>query len=225
MNKKLLLFLTLTLLFITNTQTAKSQPQPHQNEQFKDYWYAGKAEITSYKLNQARYGKTHDGYAVLIFVTEDFSKKKQVKLDYSSKYKNDAVKVLKLNLVKKFNTGIYKYSIMESIFTPVNLNDYPNSLKLTSSMHEWCGHIFTQLNLGNNSYGVNQYSYFESDGDKSFTLPKIFLEDELWTRIRISPQSLPTGKIIPSLLISRLKHKELKEVNAFAKLSEIIDKY
>ncbi|MDP7238046.1 MAG: hypothetical protein QGI34_15090, partial [Candidatus Latescibacteria bacterium] len=40
---------------------------------FGDYWYQGKAEITSYTLKQARYGEIHDGHVVLIFVTEDFS--------------------------------------------------------------------------------------------------------------------------------------------------------
>ena len=51
------------------------------SEEFKNYWYAGKAEITSYKLEQARYGELHSGYAVLVYVTEDFSVSKHVKLD------------------------------------------------------------------------------------------------------------------------------------------------
>lgn len=45
------------------------------NQQFKDYWYAGKAEITSYKLEQARYGELRDGKAVLVYVTEPFYQK------------------------------------------------------------------------------------------------------------------------------------------------------
>ncbi|MEM1407815.1 MAG: septum formation inhibitor Maf, partial [Bacteroidota bacterium] len=44
------------------------------NSEFNNYWYAGKAEITSYELKQSRYGEVHDGEAVLIFVTEPFSK-------------------------------------------------------------------------------------------------------------------------------------------------------
>ena len=36
-------------------------------EEFNAYWYAGKAEITSYSLQQARYGELRDGHAVLIF--------------------------------------------------------------------------------------------------------------------------------------------------------------
>ncbi len=102
-------------------------------EAFGNYWYQGKAEITSYRLNQARYGEIHNGHAVLIFVTEDFSKSKQVKLDIPEYVPDDRLKVLKLNYVKKFDTGIYPYSIMTSIFTPVDINNFPNSLKLTMS--------------------------------------------------------------------------------------------
>ena len=134
-----------------------------------------------------------------------------------------AVKILKLNLVKKFNTGLYRYSVMESVFTPVDLVSYPNTLKLSSSIQEWCGHVYSQLNLEGNLYRVNQFSYFESEGDKFSFIEKTILEDELWTRIRINPDSLPTGeiKIIPSLLISRLKHEQTQVVKASATLSEI----
>ncbi len=55
-----------------------SESQEHNNssaivdsQDFNDYWYDGKAEITSYKLEQARYGELHEGYVVLVFVTED----------------------------------------------------------------------------------------------------------------------------------------------------------
>jgi len=51
-----------------------------------DYWYQGKAEISSYQLEQARYSDVHPGEAVLVFVTEDFLTDKQVKNDnYTNK--------------------------------------------------------------------------------------------------------------------------------------------
>ena len=49
---------------------------------FVQYWYGGKAELNSYDLKQSRYGQIRNGEAVMVFVTEDFSKSKQVKLDY-----------------------------------------------------------------------------------------------------------------------------------------------
>ena len=192
---------------------------------FGDYWYQGKAEITSYEMEQARYGEIRKGHAVLIFVTEDFSKSKQVKLDNPQKDPEDAVKILKLNFVRKFITGIYPYSIMTSVFTPVDLSSHPNTLKLSFSSQEWCGNVHTQVNHKKNRYEFNSYSYFESEGDAKFELEDAILEDELWTRIRISPDRLPVGniKIIPSLLSSRLKHFELKVENAFAE-KVVIDK-
>lgn len=184
------------------------------SQQFKDYWYASKAEITSYKLEQARYGEIRDGKAVLIYVTEDFLPNKQVKAD--NKNPNN-VSVLKLNATKKFNTGLYPYSIMQSTFYPVSNNQH--AIKVTSSMQEWCGHVFAQLN-NKNEFEVSAYSYFETEGDQNFKLEKAILENELWTQLRIDPKSLPTGhiKIIPSFEYSRLKHIQLKAYSANATL-------
>lgn len=192
------------------------------SDDFQRYWYKGEAEISSYKLEQARYGEIHEGHSVLVYVTEDFSKSKQVKLDNAGAAGADRVPVLKLNLTKKFNTGIYPYSIMQSIFTPVDLAENPYTLKTTMSSQEWCGHVFTQLNEGKDSYDVSGYSYFESEGDTKEKLKKAMMEDELWTRIRINPQALPTGQqeLIPSVIYSRLKHKPLKAEKATLSLKE-----
>ena len=221
---RILLLVTIALFLIAGSiDSAWSQTtNTFDTQEFKKYWYDGKAEITSYKLEQARYGELHEGYAVLVFVTEDFSKSKQVKLDNPGRAKEDAVNVLKLNRIKKFDTGIYRYSMMDSVFTPVSLNEYPNTLKLTSSSQEWCGNTFTQLNLNNNSYDVKSFSYFESEGDQKFSLQKEILEDELWARIRLAPQSLPQGsiKIIPAAMASRLTHKEIKVEIADATLEQ-----
>jgi len=193
--------------------------------EFGEYWYQGKAEITSYDLQQARYGDIHPGHAVLIFVTEDFSKSKQVKLDNPQAAGDDGLTVMKLNLTKKFVTGIYPYSMMQSTFTPISLDQYPHALKVTTSSQEWCGHTFLQLNADNKKYRVQGYSYFESEGDNEFSLNKTWLEDELWTVIRLAPESLPTGSfdIIPGTFFSRLKHVQLKVVAAQATLNTTED--
>ena len=54
------------------------------SQEFKDYWYAGKAEITSYLLMQERYGEIREGTAVNIFVAEDFLPNEQVKANNAS---------------------------------------------------------------------------------------------------------------------------------------------
>lgn len=222
MKYKSLIF-TIFLTFSISIINAFGAPDLHNTEEFKKYWYSGSAEITTYRLEQARYGEVHKGYAVLIFVTEDFSKNKQVKLDNPSANKDDAVKVLKLNQVRKFNTGIYRYSVMESVFTPVNSKNNPDTLKLTSSMQEWCGHVFSQLNLNDDNYDLELFSYFESEGDKKYQIKKTFLEDEIFTRIRLNPLGLPTGNItiLPGLIVSRLKHEDVKPVKAIATLKDV----
>jgi predicted RNA-binding protein len=192
-----------------------------ENE-FDDYWYQNKAELSSYKLEQARYGEIHQGEAVLVFVTEDFSASKLVKLDNPSASPKDAVKVLKLNATRNFNTGIYPYSMMASVFTPIDFKKHPNTLKFTTSSQEWCGHTFMQANLEKNYYKVALNSYFESEGDKNFKADKIMLEDEIWTRIRIAPKSLPQGNItlLPGSFYTRLRHSEFKPQKAKAVLKE-----
>ena len=189
------------------------------NQQWKDYWYQGKAEITSYQLEQARYGATHTGDAVLVFVTEPFSKSKQVKLDNPSAANDDAVSVLKMNFTKKFVTGIYPYSIMQSVFTPVEYGRYSNTLKVTTSSQEWCGHTFLQLNLQPDSYRYRGYSYFESEGDVDKKIDRVLLEDELWNMLRFNPDDLPTGEVqlIPNTVYARLAHQPVQGETALLK--------
>lgn len=195
--------------------SVKKSTAKEPSKAFKAYWYAGKAEITSYKLEQARYGEIREGQAVLIYVTEDFLPNKQVKADNKNP---DNISVLKLNASKKFNTGLYPYSIMHSTFYPVSNNQH--AIKVTSSIQEWCGHVFAQLN-NKSKFEISAFSYFESEGDQNLKLEKTILENELWTQLRINPKSLPVGnlQIIPSLEYSRLKHIELKAYNAKATLS------
>lgn len=180
------------------------------SDDFTNYWYQGEAEITSYELEQARYGEIHKGNAVMIFVTEDFSSIEQVKAD---KPAGDNVSVLKLNTTKNFNTGIYPYSMMTSSFLPVEGDRH--ALKLTNSNQEWCGHTYMQLN-NRKMFEIDAYSYFQSEGDQHLVLEKNWLEDELWSKLRLNPDKLPTGSIqlIPSFFYLRLMHKELKSYTA-----------
>jgi len=205
-----------------NISTVSVSNNSEAENRFNDYWYAGKAEVSSYNLKQARYGELRDGNATLIFVTEPFSKSKQVKLDYPGQSGKDKVAVMKLNYVKKFLTGIYPYSMMLSTFTPVDSYNHPSTLKVTMSNQEWCGHVFSQLNLEKNNYRASSFSYFESEGDQGFEVEKALLEDEIFTRIRLDYKALPTGKVkvVPGLFHTRLKHKNLKAQQVEATLTE-----
>lgn len=197
------------------TEIAKPNPKKPLSEDFKTYWYAGDAEITSYKLEQARYGELRNGNAVLIYVTEPFLPGKQVKADGENP---ENVSVLKLNATKKFLTGIYPYSIMGSTFYPVHDNQH--AIKTSLSVQEWCGHVYAQIN-NRDQFEFTSHSYFEGEADQNFSLDKEILENEIWTKIRIHPKDLPVGdlKVIPSLEYLRLAHKELKAYDATASLS------
>ncbi len=227
MKKTFIIFLTVPFISLNcgNNSATVSNNQTPQSDEFNEYWYNGNAELTSYKLQQARYGEIHKGTAVTIFVTEDFSAEKQVKLDNPQQAGNDAVSVLKLNLSKKFTTGIYPYSMMLSVFKPVNTKKWEHALKATATSQEWCGHTFTQIKANGNRYNAKLFSYFESEGDQEKELPVVWLEDELWTQVRLDPYGLPTGKIkmIPGLLQQRLLHSPLQAEEATASLIELAE--
>lgn len=190
------------------------------SDDFNGYWYQGKAEISRYELQQARYGEVHQGNAVLVFVTEDFRTDLQVKLESNARDK--ATPILKLNQLKKFPTGIYDYSMMTSVFQPLDRKQFPHALKVTTSSQEWCGHTYSQLNYRNGKYDVLGHSYFEAEADETMSLEGTWLEDEFWTLIRTAPESLPTGtqKVIPGTQFSRLKHVDLKAETAECSISD-----
>ncbi|GAB3539936.1 hypothetical protein GCM10027443_37130 [Pontibacter brevis] len=180
---------------------------------FEEYWCQGKAELSSYDLEQYRYGEKRQGEAVLIFVTEDFSRAKQVKLDNPQENEKDAQKVLKLNMTKNFVTGIYPYSMMLSSFTPVY--DKVPAVKIAASVQEWCGQTYTQMNRQADGYKVELRSYFEKEGDQQLQI-NARSEDEIWNLIRLNPKEVPTGKmkLIPGLLDQRLTHFPLEAQEA-----------
>ncbi|SFT87017.1 hypothetical protein SAMN04489724_2457 [Algoriphagus locisalis] len=182
-------------------------------EQFASHWYQGKAEINVFDLKQMRYGEEREGNAVMIFVTEDFSKRKQVKVDDPSAAGKGAIKVMKLNMTRDFVTGVYPYHTMLSVFTPVY--DDINSPKITASMTEWCGQSFAQFNWKNNKYQINLFSYFEAEGDQELSISAM-AEDEIFNLIRLNPELLPTGhtKLIPSLIFNRFTHIPLDSESA-----------
>lgn len=172
----------------------------------KSYWYNGDAEITSYQLNQARYGEMRNGKAVLVFVTEPFSPTKYVKADHPT---DNDVSVLKLNFTKKFTTGIYPYSMMTSTFFP--FENGKHSLKISSSSQEWCGNTYMELK-NKKKYEIQLNSYFEGESFNKKLLDKHLLEDDIWSIIRLQPDQLPTGEmeVIPSFFYLRFMHKEAK---------------
>lgn len=214
------IFLFLAITFLMSC----GRPEQRENidfERWGNYWFQGNAEISSFDLTQYRYGEAREGSAVLVFVTEDFSRSKQVKVDDSQAAGRDAQTVLKLNHTRNFITGIYPYSMMTSVFTPVK--ELSQAVKITSSVQEWCGQSFIQLNLGSgDSYSGQLYSYFEAEGDASLSISGL-AEDDIWNLIRLDPDQIPLGgvKVFPSMMYQRFTHQKLESEEAFIRIQDI----
>lgn len=216
-------FLIISLLACWMISCEQPERKNIDFEEWGKYWFQGKAEISSFDLTQYRYGEARKGEAVLIFVTEDFSRKNHVKLDEPEKAGRDKISVLKLNQTRDFVTGIYPYHMMLSAFTPTKEKSL--GIKFTASSQEWCGQTFTQLNKkGEESYSGHLFSYFEKEGDQTFSVNGM-MEDDLWNLIRINPSEIPLGnvKMLPSLLFQRLSHGEFKAEPAFIQIKKITE--
>ena len=79
--------------------------------------------------------------------TEPFDAIDQIKADQSNR---DNRSVLKLNATRDFYTGIYPYKIMSSTFLPLDREE--NAIKVATSIQEWCGHTYMQLNAKGHHY-------------------------------------------------------------------------
>ncbi|RTQ50712.1 hypothetical protein EJV47_08760 [Hymenobacter gummosus] len=210
-------FSLLLLACTAPTQPAEAPAAAAPSPEFQRYWYAGQAELSRYRLSQSRYDALHPGEAVLVFVTEDFLPRQQVKYE-GGPTREKPVSVLKMNQLRRFATGIYDYSLNTSVFTPVA---GPGTLKVVTTVQEWCGQTFTQLNRRGAGYQLETRSYFQPEADQDAKLPAAWLEDELWPRLRLGPDQLPQGEIrlIPGTVASRLRHRPLRPEAATATLA------
>ena len=175
------------------------------------YWYQGKAEITKYDLIQNRYQDQHSGELISIFVTEDFLTDRQVKNDHYTN--SNSTSVLKLNLIRRFTTGLYDYAMMTSVFVRA---DGSATEKVTHTSQDWCGQSFMQINKKGAKYTVELRSYFESEGDQDVSISADLVEDAILPLLRIDPDRIPDGKVslLPALHFLRLRHQPLSAVPA-----------
>ncbi|WP_337041607.1 hypothetical protein [Emticicia sp. 17c] len=202
--------LAVAVFFIScNDSKSDSKEQLCDSDIFKKYWNRGNAEISSYSLQQAQFGHLNNGEAIMVFATEDFRKDKHVQLESDARDK--AIKVLKLNFIKRFVTGIHDFSMYTSVFTPVQTTVFSSTLKVSNTNQDWSGQTFLQLNFRQNGYQVLGKSYFEEEIEDDYHIDKAMLEDELWNRIRlVSCNELPVGKVIlvPGLASLRLRREK-----------------
>jgi hypothetical protein len=136
---------------------------------FWTQWSDGKAEVNAYTVSQKRYNELRSGTVFLIYVTEPFSKSRQVKVDYYDPKNPDHTIALKLNVIERFQTGIYDYRLMTSHFFDAANELEP--LKAVFSSQEWCGASYEQINWLTKAPQISVRSYFEGESLDT-SLPK-----------------------------------------------------
>ncbi len=185
---------------------------PPAEPAFDATWRDGKAELDGYRLGIARYGHPRTGRAVAIYVTEPFSRARHVKVDDPSRDPADVVDVLKLNLVRDFQTGIYDYHTLVSLFA--NTADF-SALKIAFSSSEWCGQVYEELNVKGSTLSQRVASYFDGEsGEQTLATPAGGVhEDELFVRLRglrgawLAPGEKRTVPFLASPFWRRLAHR------------------
>ncbi|MEM1025095.1 MAG: hypothetical protein AAGD10_02970 [Myxococcota bacterium] len=138
--------------------------------QFSQHWFDGNAEVAGYALEQSRYGQRRSGTVVLVFVTEPFSESDRVKADDGRHPDSDVFQVLKLNAVKDYQTGIYDYNLMTSVFMGLEGHGGRGPgrpAKITFSAQEWCGNTFEELLFAPERITRRGFSYFDGEGDQT----------------------------------------------------------
>ncbi len=183
---------------------------------FWDHWGDGRAELAGYRLVQPRYGEARRGEAVLVTVTEDFTRAARVKSDGGH---GDEYPVIKLNEVRDFQTGVYDYNVLTSAFLPLD-GSAPRGVptKVSFSAQEWCGHAYEHLIVDGATMRRTLHSYFdgEADEDDRHDVPAggIFA-DALPLLVRglvgelLAPGETRTVPFLPSSLDRRLGHRPL----------------
>jgi hypothetical protein len=190
--------------------TAAHAAAVHADE-FDTHWHDGKAELDGYRLVVSRYGQNRTGTAVMIFVTEPFSESKRVKVDDPRANPSDTFDALKLNVVRDFQTGVYDYNTMVSLFVRT---DNFEPVKVSFSSAEWCGHVYTEMIFGPGEIRGSYASYFEGEsGPIVLERPAGGLtENELFVRLRgLRKDFLAAGEsrtlpFLPGVFYSRLSH-------------------
>jgi hypothetical protein len=186
---------------------------------FEARWHDGRAELDGYRYSIVRYGRARVGQAVMIYVTEPWSRQKRVKVEDASRNPSDVFDVLKLNLVRDFQTGIYDYNTMVSLF--VRTQDFsPVQLSFTSA--EWCGNVYAKVEFDDDTVKEALYSYFEDEtGTRSLERPRDGVtQDALFVLLRgLKGEFLAPGlerriSLLSGILESRLRHQPLEWASA-----------
>jgi hypothetical protein len=181
--------------------------------EFGSHWHDGRAELDGYRWTGTRYGEERSGNAVMVYVTEPFSASKNVKVEDASRNPADTFDVLKLNLIRDFQTGIYDYNTMVSVF--VRSADF-SPVKTSFTSAEWCGHVYAEQEFGPNEIREKYFSYFEDESSATTLNRKEggIVEDNLFILLRglrgdfLGPGETRSAPFLAGAFYRRLAHRE-----------------
>lgn len=205
-NNFLAIWVTMAVIFAFARKATVYQQEPKKPETplftspfatekvFTDYWSAGKTETNTYQIQEEIAGKITQAEAILTFAIKPFDTEKQVEI--TSNQSAEAINVLKMSLQEK-----YDFSAISSVYSPLDIKLFPHAQKVTHSFQALSNLFIYQVNQRNRAYQIEEKSYANNQVSKSLELKRVWLEDEIWNRIRLSPESLPQNEfeIIPSL--------------------------
>jgi hypothetical protein len=204
------------------------KPLKRVSSDFARQWFDGNAELSSYKTITPRYGELREAELVLIYVTEPLDRRTWIKDDDAKE--PERVTVLKLNESLKFVTGLYPYSVLTSIFSPVDDwgGERFSPVKATLSCQEWCGHVFEGFWPGRDRFRHQVISYFASEGEKTeavATPEGALYEDALLIQLRELDGPFAQGgdwkgALVPALWRVRRAHQGPRAVEATIKRSD-----
>ncbi len=123
--------------------------------------WRGQAEIAEYEGQVMRYRESRPARLTLITVTEPFDPKTLVKPEQPLPR---AVTVLKQNQVLSYQTGVYPYHQMNSLFWRARDGEV---LKATMTSQEWCGQTLKDLRREGHHLRLTWNSYWEGEATGS----------------------------------------------------------
>ncbi len=188
------------------------------SEAFWEAWGDGRAEMSGYRGVVSRYGELRPAELVQIYVTEPHDRRTWIKDD--AVQGPDRVAVLKLNQSLRFQTGVYPYSVMTSVFAPVDshFDERFQPVKISLTAQEWCGHVFAAAWPGPGELQLHTLSYFASEGEATErqAVPEGALyEDALLIQLRELDGPFHGGEdwegaLVPTLWRARRAHTPLR---------------